>query len=57
MRIWYCFRDISWALKLKEAVIDLERIDQLPGNKLIVKGIMILVAGTQKAKGVRVRKY
>lgn len=30
--------DISWALKLKEAVIDLERIDQLPGNKLIVKG-------------------
>lgn len=30
--------DISWALKLKEAKIDLEIIDKLPGKKVISKG-------------------
>lgn len=30
--------DISWALKLNEAILDLERIDKLPGYKVIVKG-------------------
>lgn len=30
--------DISWALKLKEGYLDLERIDKLPGKKIISKG-------------------
>lgn len=30
--------DISWALKLSEAIYDLEWIDQLPGHKVIFKG-------------------
>lgn len=30
--------DISWAMRLEEAVIDLEWIDQLPGTKVILKG-------------------
>jgi len=30
--------DISWALKLSEAINDLERIDKLPGYKVIIKG-------------------
>jgi predicted phosphohydrolase len=30
--------DISWAKHLKEAIIDLEWIDKLPGTKLIIKG-------------------
>lgn len=30
--------DISWALKLEEAVADLEWIDALPGTKLLIKG-------------------
>ncbi|MCR3957130.1 MAG: metallophosphoesterase [Gudongella sp.] len=30
--------DISWALKLEEAVPDLELIDRLPGHKLFIKG-------------------
>lgn len=30
--------DISWALKLKEAKYDLEKIDKLPGKKVISKG-------------------
>lgn len=30
--------DISWGLKLKEAVPDFEWIDELPGRKLIFKG-------------------
>jgi predicted phosphohydrolase len=30
--------DISWALKLNEAKADLERIDFLPGKKVILKG-------------------
>jgi len=30
--------DISWALKLKEAKLDLDRIDKLPGHKVISKG-------------------
>ncbi|MBS4534303.1 metallophosphoesterase [Clostridium sp. D2Q-14] len=30
--------DISWALKLKDAIIDLEKIDKLPGYKIISKG-------------------
>lgn len=30
--------DISWALKLEEAYYDLNRIDQLPGYKIISKG-------------------
>ncbi len=30
--------DISWALQLEEAYYDLERIDQLPGTKIITKG-------------------
>ena len=30
--------DISWALKLNEAIPDLERIDKLPGDKIILKG-------------------
>lgn len=30
--------DISWAIKLKEALIDLEWIHNLPGKKVIIKG-------------------
>ncbi|MGO1367750.1 MAG: metallophosphoesterase [Senegalia sp. (in: firmicutes)] len=30
--------DISWGLKLKEAKIDLEKIEKLPGHKVISKG-------------------
>ena len=30
--------DISWALKLEEAYYDLKRIDNLPGEKIIIKG-------------------
>lgn len=30
--------DISWALRLEEAVIDLQWIDRLPGKKLLLKG-------------------
>ena len=30
--------DISWALKLQDAYIDLEKIDKLPGTKVISKG-------------------
>lgn len=30
--------DISWGLKLEEAMMDLEWIDQLPGKKVIIKG-------------------
>lgn len=30
--------DISWAMKLEEAVLDLEWIDALPGKKIIIKG-------------------
>ncbi len=30
--------DISWAMRLKEALIDLEWIDKLPGTKLMVRG-------------------
>lgn len=30
--------DISWALKLDEAIADLERIDSLPGKKVLLKG-------------------
>ena len=30
--------DISWALKLEEAIPDLELIDSLPGHKLFIKG-------------------
>lgn len=30
--------DISWGLKLDEAAIDLEKIDALPGKKIISKG-------------------
>lgn len=30
--------DISWAMKLEEAVPDLEWIDALPGKKIIIKG-------------------
>ena len=30
--------DISWALKLNIAKLDLERIDDLPGKKIIMKG-------------------
>lgn len=30
--------DISWAIKLDEAMSDLERIDELPGTKIIGKG-------------------
>ncbi|MDD2447236.1 MAG: metallophosphoesterase [Tissierellia bacterium] len=30
--------DISWALKLDEAIDDLNRIDELPGKKVIIKG-------------------
>ena len=30
--------DISWALKLSEAMIDLEFINSLPGKKILIKG-------------------
>ena len=30
--------DISWALKMEEAVVDLDWIDSLPGQKVILKG-------------------
>ncbi len=30
--------DISWAMKLEEAVADLKWIDDLPGQKIIIKG-------------------
>lgn len=30
--------DITWALRLKEAKFDLDRINNLPGQKLIIKG-------------------
>lgn len=30
--------DISWAMDLKEAMIDLEWIDRLPGKKILLKG-------------------
>ena len=30
--------DISWGMKLEEAVADLEWIDKLPGRKIIIKG-------------------
>ena len=30
--------DISWAMKLEDAVSDLEWIDKLPGKKIIIKG-------------------
>ena len=30
--------DISWALKLNEAIVDLKLIDSLPGKKIFVKG-------------------
>ncbi len=30
--------DISWALKLEESRLDLEKIDRLPGRKIIIKG-------------------
>ena len=30
--------DISWAMKLEDAIVDLEWIDKLPGKKIIIKG-------------------
>ena len=30
--------DISWALKLEDAVYDLDWIDTLPGHKVVLKG-------------------
>lgn len=30
--------DISWAMKLEDAIVDLEWIDALPGQKLMIKG-------------------
>lgn len=30
--------DISWALKMSEAYIDLKKIDELPGKKILVRG-------------------
>lgn len=30
--------DISWAMKLEEAIDDLQWIDELPGKKIIIKG-------------------
>jgi uncharacterized protein len=30
--------DISWAMRLEEALVDLQWIDQLPGTKLILRG-------------------
>ncbi|GAB6087115.1 metallophosphoesterase [Alkaliphilus crotonatoxidans] len=30
--------DISWAMKLKDAMVDLEWIQELPGKKILIKG-------------------
>ena len=30
--------DVSWAMKLKDAVVDLEYIDSLPGQKVMIRG-------------------
>lgn len=30
--------DISWAMKLEDAFVDLKRIDDLPGRKILLKG-------------------
>ena len=30
--------DISWALKLQDAIPDLQEIDKLPGTKIIIRG-------------------
>jgi hypothetical protein len=30
--------DISWALKLEEALVDLEQLGQLPGTKILIRG-------------------
>lgn len=30
--------DLSWALKLREAVVDIERIGRLPGIKILIRG-------------------
>lgn len=30
--------DISWALKIEDSLVDLERIDKLPGKKCFIKG-------------------
>ncbi len=30
--------DISWAMRLKEALVDLEWIDRLPGRKVLIRG-------------------
>lgn len=30
--------DISWAMKMEEALVDLEWVDKLPGQKLIIRG-------------------
>lgn len=40
--------DISWALKLKEAKLDLEFLNSLPGKKLLIKGNHDLWWGTKK---------
>jgi len=32
--------DISWAMTLEEAIVDLLWLDALPGTKLLLKGIM-----------------
>ena len=34
--------DISWSMKHEESKIDLDWINSLPGNKIIVKEIMII---------------
>lgn len=30
--------DLSWALKLQEAIVDLDRIGSLPGTKILIRG-------------------
>ena len=40
--------DISWALKLNEAKLDLEFLNSLPGKKLLIKGNHDLWWGTKK---------
>lgn len=30
--------DISWAMRLDQAAVDLERLDRLPGDKILLKG-------------------
>lgn len=30
--------DISWGLKLEDAIVDLKRIESLPGNKILMRG-------------------